>query len=308
MPVIAALGGMAIPALIYAVLNTGDVGRSGWGIPMATDIAFVLGVLSLLGSRVPAGLRLLLLAVAIVDDVGAILVIAVFYSDGIDFTALGGAVAVLLIVLGMRRFGIARTFVYVVPAVVLWLALHESGVHATLAGVALGLLTPARPVNGYPVLDKLQDRLHPISALVIVPLFALANAGVVVRVDALREAASSSIAWGVFAGLVVGKTVGIAGAALLSRRLRIAVLPTGVESRHVFGGAVLAGIGFTVALFIAELSFGGTPQLPEAKLAILAASLTAGILGVLILTKAKPTIVANVPPGLASDPSDPSGL
>ena len=283
MPAIAALGGMAVPALIYLVLNSGGAGREGWGIPIATDIAFVLGTLALLGSRAPTGLRLFLLAVAIIDDIGAIVVIAVFYSDGIDFAALGGAVAMVLVVLVMRR-RIPWPLAYVVPGIVLWFLLHESGVHATIAGVALGLLTPARPVAGRAVLDDLEHRLHPMSALAIVPLFALANAGVTLSADALGDAAGSAIAWGVVLGLVVGKTAGITGAALLARRLRVGTLPEGVGTRHLIGGAALAGIGFTVALFVADLTFAGTDHLAAAKIAILGASITAGTFGVLVLT------------------------
>jgi NhaA family Na+:H+ antiporter len=165
------------------------------------------------------------------------------------------------------------------------LLLHESGVHATIAGVALGLLTPARPVAGHAVLDALQHRLHPISALVVVPLFALANAGVTLRVDVLRDAAGSAIAWGVVLGLVAGKTAGIAGAALLARRLRVGILPAGVETRDLVGGAALAGIGFTVALFIADLTFAGTDRLASAKIAILVASIVAGTVGAIVLTR-----------------------
>jgi Na+:H+ antiporter, NhaA family len=285
MPVIAAVGGMAVPALIYALLNTGGSGRDGWAIPMATDIAFVLGALALLGSRAPAGLRLFLLAVAIVDDLGAIVVIAIFFSDGINLAELAGAGGVLLGVVGMRRIGITHPAAYIAPAVALWLLVHESGVHATLAGVALGLLTPARPVNGRPLLDELQHRLHPISALIVVPLFALANAGMVVRIDTLRDAARSPIAWGIVSGLVLGKTVGIACASLLALRLGIGQLPAGVGTAQLVGGAALAGIGFTVALFIADLTFAGTASLAESKLAVLAASITAASIGSIILTR-----------------------
>ena len=284
MPAIAAVGGMAVPALIYLAFNTGGAGREGWGIPIATDIAFVLGALSLLGSRAPSGLRLFLLAVAIIDDIGAIIVIAVFYSDGIDFAALAGGAGIVVVVVAMRRLHIARPIVFVIPAIVLWFLLHESGVHATIAGVALGLLTPARPIGDRQVLDDLEHRLHPISALVIVPLFALANAGVTLSADALRDAAGSTIAWGVVLGLVVGKTAGITGAALLARRLRVGSLPDDVETRHLIGGAALAGIGFTVALFVADLTFGGTESLAVAKIAILVASIVAGTLGAVVLS------------------------
>jgi NhaA family Na+:H+ antiporter len=287
MPAIAALGGMVVPALIFLALNASGSGREGWGIPIATDIAFVLGALSLLGSRAPIGLRLFLLAVAIIDDIGAIIVIAVFYSDGIDFAALAGGVGVVVVVVAMRKLGIVSPIAYVIPALVLWYLMHESGVHATIAGVALGLLTPARPIGDRAVLDDLEHRLHPISALAIVPLFALANAGVTLSSDALRDAATSRIAWGVVLGLVVGKTVGITGAALLARRLRVGSLPSDVETRHLIGGAALAGIGFTVALFVADLTFGGTENLAVTKIAILVASIVAGTLGAVVLSSTR---------------------
>jgi len=282
MPVIAALGGMALPALLFLVVNAGSATERGWGIPMATDIAFVLGALALLGPRAPSGLRLFLLAVAIVDDLGAIAVIAVAYSSGLSAGYLALAVAVVGFVVLLRWLGASRPAAYAIPAIVLWFAIHESGVHATVAGVAMGLLTPAQPIDGRSVIDELQHRLHPFSALVVVPLFALANAGVVIRGDTLGDLTGSRVAWGIGLGLVVGKTLGVAGAALAAQRLGLGRLPADLAGRHVIGGAMLAGIGFTVALFIAELSFdGGT--LAEAKLAILVASLVAAAAGSAVL-------------------------
>jgi len=278
MPVIAALGGMVLPALLFLALNAGSVTKRGWGIPMATDIAFVLGALALLGSKAPAGLRLFLLAVAIVDDLGAIAVIAVAYSSGLSAGYLAMAVAVMGFVVLLQWVGAARPVMYVIPAVVLWFAIHESGVHATVAGVAMGLLTPAQPVNDRSVIDDLQHSLHPLSALVVVPLFALANAGVVIRGDTLGDLAGSRVGWGIALGLVLGKTLGMAGAALAAQRLGLGRLPADLTRRHVVGGAMLAGIGFTVALFIAELSFDGE-TLAEAKLAILVASCLAAVAG-----------------------------
>ena len=213
--------------------------------------------------------------------------IALFYSDGVDIAALAGAVAVVLAIVAMRTAGLSRPVHYLLPAIALWLLLHESGVHATIAGVALGLLTPARPVRGRAVLDELQHRLHPLSAMAVVPLFALANAGVTLRSDTVRDAATSPIGWGVFLGLLVGKTVGLTAATLLTRRLGIGSLPADIETRHVIGGAALAGIGFTVALFVAELSFTDQARLAEAKLAILAASIVAGTCGALIIGSAR---------------------
>jgi NhaA family Na+:H+ antiporter len=284
MPVIGALGGMVVPATIYIALNSHGAERGGWGIPIATDIAFVLGLLSLLGSRVPSGLRLFLLAIAIIDDIGAIVVIAVFYSEGIDFGALAEAGGAVVAVVALRRLHVTRPIVYVVPAIVLWASLHQSGVHATIAGVALGLLTPVRRVGDRCVIDDLQRRFHPLSALVVVPLFALANVGVNVRLETLSHASTSRVAWGVLIGLVAGKAAGIAGATLLARRLGVAALPAGLGTRHVIGGAVLGGIGFTVALLVADLTFAGTDRLADAKLAILGASILAGAIGGIVLT------------------------
>jgi Na+:H+ antiporter, NhaA family len=278
LPVLAALGGMVAPALIFLAWNLGGPGDKGWGIPMATDLAFALGVLTLLGPRVPPGLKLFLLTLAIVDDIGAIVVIAFFYSEGIDAVWLGGAAASLAVFFLMRAMGARNPLLYVLPALALWVCTFESGVHATIAGVALGLLTPAGSFRDRRVLEQLERRLHLWTSFLVVPVFALANAGVSVGVDALRDAASSHITWGVVSGLVVGKIVGITAATAIGLRLGLGRLPEGMAFRQVVGIAALAGIGFTVSLFVAELAFNGT-SLEEAKLGILGASLTAGLLG-----------------------------
>jgi len=282
LPVLAAFGGMLAPALIFLAWNLSGPGSRGWGIPMATDLAFALGVLALLGSRIPPGLKLFLLTLAIVDDIGAIVVIAVFYSGGIEAAWLGGATAVLAVFFLMRGLGARHPLLYVLPALALWVCTLESGVHATIAGVALGLLTPAGSFRDRRVLELVERRLHLWTSFLVVPVFALANAGVSVGVDALRDAASSRIAWGVVSGLVVGKFVGISAATGIGLWLGLGRLPEGVTFRQVLGVAVVAGIGFTVSLFVAELSFGGR-SLSEAKLGILAASLVAGIIGSLVL-------------------------
>ncbi len=281
-PLVAAFGGMLVPALIYTSLNAGEPSSAGWGVPIATDIAFVLGALALLGKRAPAGLRLFLLAVAIIDDIGGIIVIAIFYSEGLNGTALLIAAGAVLTVIGLRVLGAGHPLSYVLPGAVLWLALHESGIHATISGVILGLLTPVHPVRGWDVRDWLQDRIHPISAGLVIPLFALANAGVMVRPDMLSDALSSRAAIGVFLGLVIGKTIGVFSATMVAVKVGLGTLPAGLDSRDVLGGAALAGIGFTVALFIGELSLEG-PVLAEVKLAILLAALAAAGLGWLIL-------------------------
>ncbi len=211
-PVCAAIGGMALPALIFLACNLGTSATRGWGIPMATDIALTMAVLAILGTTVPGSLRLFLLTLAIVDDIGAILVIAVFYSSGVDGAWLGGGVLVVGLVVALRAANVRMPIVYVVPAFALWYCVFRSGVHATIAGVVLGLLMPAHAVRGRNVLEHLEGRLHPVSSFVIVPIFALANAGVVLRGDAIADAASSRVAWGIVAGLLVGKTIGITGA------------------------------------------------------------------------------------------------
>jgi NhaA family Na+:H+ antiporter len=282
LPAVAALGGMVVPALVYVALNVGGGALDGWAIPMATDIAFAIGVLAILGSRVPGPLKLFMLTLAIVDDVGAIIVIAVFYSKGIDLGWLAGAVGALVLVLLMSRFGANRALLYVVPAALLWVCVFESGVHATLAGVVLGLLTPARPRGGKPVLEQLEHGLHPLSSFVIVPLFALANAGIVLSRDAIDAALASRITLGIVAGLVIGKLVGIMGATLLGIRVGVGRLPDGIRTKHIAGIAALAGIGFTVALFVSDLTFAGR-QLDEAKMGVLGASVLAAAAGMAIL-------------------------
>jgi Na+:H+ antiporter, NhaA family len=313
LPVVAALGGMVVPALLYTALNAGGAGSRGWGIPMATDIAMAIGVLSLLGSRVSPSLKLFLLALAIVDDIGSILVIAAFYSEGVDLGALAVAVVLVGVVLVLRRAGVAAIPVYVVAGVALWLAVHESGIHATLAGVALGLLAPTRPIRRRELIDEaaltdlssvdaametaalarqsvsvvewLEHTLHPWTSFVIVPLFALANAGVPLGARALSDASTSAITYGVLLGLVVGKTVGITLFSWMAARLRIGLLPEGATWRSLVGVAALGGIGFTVSIFIATLAFTSEVHQNEAKVGILLASMLAAVLGSAILLR-----------------------
>jgi NhaA family Na+:H+ antiporter len=307
LPVWAALGGMIVPALIYAAFNAGGEGSDGWGIPMATDIAMAVGVLSLLGSRASPSLKLFLLALAIVDDIGAIVVIAVFYTKDIGGEALLASAGLVMVVVVMRRAGVRSVAPYAVVGVGLWLALHESGVHATLAGVALGLLTPTQPIRhpelvdaaeladvssyeaarqtataareSVSVVEWLEHQLHPWTSFVIVPLFVLANAGVPLSGGAVGDALSSSVAGGIVVGLVVGKFVGIAGFTWLAARLRIARLPEDATWSGILGVSALAGIGFTVSIFITDLAFAGTALEDQAKIAILAASVLAATIG-----------------------------
>jgi NhaA family Na+:H+ antiporter len=293
LPVIAAFGGMIVPAGIYIAVNPG---AEGWGIPVATDIAFALGVFALVARGAPSRLRLFLLTLAVVDDIGAIVVIAFVSAHAIDGAALAGAVGVVIVIVGMQRLGMERISLYVLPGLALWACILASGLHATIAGVILGLLTPARGF-GRPI-PRIEHRLHPISSWFVVPVFALANAGVSLDASALEHAVQSRIAWGVFLGLVVGKIVGISVSTALAVRFRLGTLPARVTPRQVVGVAALGGIGFTVALFTAGLSFTGS-ELAAAKVGILFASVVAAGLGAVLLRtrrrRARTSMVAAVP-------------
>ena len=286
LPFLAAVGGMVVPALLFLVLNAGDAAfRRGWAIPMATDIAFAMGVVALLGRRIPPSLRLFLLTLAIVDDIGAIVVIAAFYTDELALGWLLGALVLVVAVVGLRRLRVHSIWPYVAVGLVLWFCVLESGVHATIAGVALGLLTPAQPVGGRSVLEELEHRFHPVSAFVVVPIFAVANTGIVLSRHSVSAALTSTLAWGVVVGLVVGKPVGITVATVIGRRLRLGRLPPGLGLRHVVGGGMVAGIGFTVSLFVTDLSFSSGPDGDAARLAILTASVAAAALGSVVLVR-----------------------
>ena len=284
-PVLAALGGAALPAIVFALLTLGGEGASGWAIPTATDIAFAVGVLALLGDRVPAGAKLLVLTIAVVDDVVAIAVIAIFYSEGISLAWLGAVGLGLAAIVGLRALGVRRVVAYVPLGVFVWVAMLESGVHATIAGVAVGLLMPAHPIDGRQVLEEVEHRLHPFSSLLVVPLFALANAGIVLDGSTISAAFESRIAWAIAIGLVLGKLFGIAGTIMLVARLGIGKLPDGVSLQHVWGIAALGGIGFTVSLFIAQLAYTDPLTIGTAKFGIFAGSIVSALLGMAILLK-----------------------
>ena len=279
LPAVAALGGVVLPALIFLVLVGGGPEARGWGIPMATDIAFAVGVLALLGDRVPSAAKLLLLSIAIVDDILAIVVIAVVYTATVSLAWLAAAIVGLGAVLVLRRLGVAQIWPYALVGAFVWLATFESGVHATVAGVALGLLTPTGEVGGRNVLEQLEHRLHPLSAFVIVPLFAFVNSGVDLRGGALEQAVDGRLAVAVGGALLVGKTIGIGGAALLAQRLGVGVLPSGVQTRHVWGIAALGGVGFTVSLFVADLAYDTASLTDQAKVGIFAGSLISAAVG-----------------------------
>jgi Na+:H+ antiporter, NhaA family len=285
LPALAAVGGVTLPVLIFLAITAGSGQSAGWAIPAATDIAFAVGAMALLGSRVSSGAKLFLLTIAIVDDVLAIAIIAVVYSHGIDLLWLAGAAAALLAVVALRAAGVARIAAYVPLGLVAWVAMFESGVHATIAGVALGLLTPTGVVAGRPVLERLERRLHPLSAFAIVPLFALANAGVSFGDGVLGDAAGSRVTWGIVVGLVLGKLLGISGATLLGIRLGWGRLPDGVPRGQIWGIAALGGIGFTVSLFIAQLAYDTPDVVDSAKIGVFVGSSISAAVGALLLVR-----------------------
>jgi NhaA family Na+:H+ antiporter len=278
LPAIAALGGMAVPALVYTAWVAGGPGAHAWGVPMATDIAFALGVLALLGSRVRPEAKLFLLAVAIVDDIGAIIVIALFYSSDVSVGWLLGAVAVCAATVALRRVGFSHPAWFLLPGVALWVCVHESGIHATIAGVALAFLLPTGPGAEAGPVERLEHGLLPFTSFVIVPLFALANAGVLLSGDRVVRALESPVTLGIVTGLVLGKIVGITVFSWVAVRLGAARLPRGLDHAEIVAVAAVAGIGFTVSLFVAELALSG-PRLAQAKIGILGASVIAAGLG-----------------------------
>lgn len=284
LPVMAAIGGMIAPALFYTAFNAGTPSVSGWGIPMATDIAFALGVLSLLGNRVPLSLKVFLTALAVVDDLGAVGVIAVFYTHDLSTTYLSYAAAVLLLLMLMNRTGINSLWMYLIPGLVLWYCVLQSGVHATVAGVLLALCIPHKTRKGPPLLSRLEERLHTPVNYFIMPLFALANTALPIKSEMVTHL-SDPIALGVIFGLVVGKPVGIFLFSWLSVTTGLSQLPAGTRFRELAGLGILGGIGFTMAIFIAILAFRDPGQIVEAKIAILVASLASGIFGYLFLSK-----------------------
>jgi NhaA family Na+:H+ antiporter len=329
LPIAAAVGGMVLPALVYVAINRGGDGARGWGIPMATDIAFALGILSLVGPRVPTGLKVFLTALAIVDDLGAVLVIALFYTQAIHMGPLAVAASLTALLVALDRMRVGSLVPFLAIGAVLWLAVHESGVHATVAGVVTALTIPSRTrldtgafsasaralLDAFergetgdglvltspeqqaalhelehaaaavtPPLLRLEHALNRPVALGIMPLFALANAGV--RVDAFGDALASPIAWGVALGLLAGKTLGILGSAALAVGVGVAERPAGVSWRALHGAGWLGGVGFTMALFVTGLAFGEGPRAETAKAGVLVASTVAAVVGHLIVRRA----------------------
>lgn len=328
LPVVAAIGGMVVPAAIYVAFNLGGSGEAlrGWGIPMATDIAFALGVLALLGRRIPSELRVFMLGLAVVDDLGAIAVIAFAYTETIDFAQLGIAAALVVVMMVANRLGLRQPAVTAGLAFVIWVAVLKSGVHATVAGVLIAVLTPATPATSgkqfadeseallaeyrtsivagdrdraevalgeiehlvrltEAPLERMERLLHPWTSYVILPVFALANAGIHFSGGGFSDAlVQNNVAIGIVVGLVVGKPIGIVLFPLVASRLGLVSLPAATKWSHVLGVGFVAGIGFTVAIFVTGLAFGDSPELIDyGKLAVLGASVVAGLLGYVIL-------------------------
>lgn len=325
LPAVAAVGGMVVPAAIYSLFNAGGVGAGGWGIPMATDIAFALGVLALLGQRIPFSLKVFLTALAIVDDLGAMLVIAVFYTDTLVWSYLAMAAGIFGLLIVTNRLGVRHPLVYTIFGIMLWLAFLKSGVHATIAGVLLATTIPSRApidsaqfmiqcrrflndferVDDHPTqindtqrailqalettcertaapLQRFEHTLHPWVSLFIMPVFAFANAGITLTAD-VSGALTDPISLGIIFGLVIGKQLGITSFVWLAVKSGWADLPSGVTIKHVYGVSWLAGVGFTMSLFVATLAFGDSPLLITAKFGILTASVIAGTIGWTIL-------------------------
>ena len=336
LPMVAALGGMVVPAAIYAVMNRGGPGMSGWGVPMATDIAFALGILALLGNRVPIGLKVFLAALAIVDDIGAILVIAIFYSAGVNWSAVAAVVVILLLSAGANAAGVRKPWAFGIIGLLLWGAVIASGVHATVAGVLLAMTIPVRTRideahflgsarraiddfdaaaeltatnpdttilsntdhhtaleelenlvdDARPPLIRMEHALHGIVAFAIMPLFALANAGVALSAESLSGAFASPITLGAIMGLAIGKPLGITGFSWLAVRAGVATLPANVNWPMLAGAGILGGVGFTMALFIAGLAFTDAALLDAAKVGVLTGSAVTGVAGYLLLRSA----------------------
>ena len=289
LPFLAAVGGMAFPALIYLAI-AGSVAPAGWGVPVATDIALAVGLLTMLGPSVAASLRSFLLALAVIDDIGAILVIAFVYSTGINFSWLAAALISIVFIAVLKRTRVTSLIIYSVFAFTLWFSLYKTGVHPTLAGVILGLLTPNIVHEGtkiedtedgsVSVIEWLEHKFHPLSTFFVVPIFAFANTGVVITIDSIEGASQSLIAWGIFFGLVVGKPLGVLFASILAKRSKFAEHSEGMNNSSLLATGSAAGIGFTVAIFIANLAFDDPVNQDIAVLAVIVASLVSALISI----------------------------
>ena len=291
LPFVAAIGGMAFPALIYLAI-AGQVAPAGWGVPVATDIALAVGLLTMIGPSVAASLRSFLLALAVIDDIGAILIIAFVYSTGINFSWLVAALLSIAFIAILKKARATSMIVYSLFAFTLWFSLYKTGVHPTLAGVILGLLTPniAREQTNLDdiedgsvsVIEWLEHKFHPVSTFIVVPVFAFANTGVVITIESIKTASQSLIAWGIFFGLVIGKPLGVLFASLLAKRINVADLPEGVTKSSLVATGSAAGIGFTVAIFIANLAFKDSQTQDIAVLAVIVASVVSALLSLVL--------------------------
>ena len=288
LPLVAAIGGMAMPALIFVGLNMGSPANiSGWAIPAATDIAFALGILSLLGPRVPVALKALLLAIAVIDDIGAITIIALFYSGSIDTAMLGGGALALAAMIVLNRFKVGSSIPYILLAIVLWVFILKSGVHATLAGVAAAMTIPMRARDGSQPLERMEHFLHPWVAFLVIPIFGFANAGV--SLGGLEFAdLLAPLPLGIALGLLIGKQIGIFGFAFIAVKTGLARLPENVGWRQVHGVSLLAAIGFTMSLFIGNLAFDSAAQVDAVKIGVLSGSVIAALAGFFLLKAGLP--------------------
>lgn len=291
LPFVAALGGMLFPALIYLAI-AGSVAPAGWGVPVATDIALAVGLLTMLGPSVAASLRSFLLALAVIDDIGAILVIAFVYSTGINFSWLLAAIVSIAFISVLKKTRVTSLIVYSLFAFTLWFSLYKTGVHPTLAGVILGLMTPNivhertkiedDEDGSVSVIEWLELKFHPLSTFIVVPIFAFANTGVVITSESIRAASQSLIAWGIFFGLVIGKPLGVLFAAVMAKRLKVAEFSDGMNRPSLLASGSAAGIGFTVAIFIANLAFKDSVQQDIAVLAVIVASVVSALVSILL--------------------------
>ncbi len=291
LPFVAALGGMLFPALIYLAI-AGSVAPAGWGVPVATDIALAVGLLTMLGPSVAASLRSFLLALAVIDDIGAILVIAFVYSTGINFSWLAAAIVSIAFISLLKKTRVTSLIVYSLFAFTLWFSLYKTGVHPTLAGVILGLMTPNilykdtkledAEDGSVSVIEWLELKFHPLSTFFVVPIFAFANTGVVITSESTRAASQSLIAWGIFFGLVAGKPLGVLFASLLAKRFKVAELSAGMNSSSLLATGSAAGIGFTVAIFIANLAFDDPINQDIAVLAVIVASVVSALVSIVL--------------------------
>lgn len=284
LPILAAVGAAIVPALIYVLFNKGLDTASGWGIPMATDIAFALAVISLLDKRIPFSLKIFLAALAIVDDLIAILVIALFYSSGIDVHYLLYAGVGLTILVVMNRLNVKNSYLYLIPGLFIWYFVHHSGIHATIAGVLVAMTLPTNDTDEESPLERLEHALVKPVNFLIIPIFAFANTNITI-VNEMLEGLTAPLGLGIGMGLILGKPLGIVMSTFLCYKFGIGQLPEGSNFKHIIGLGLLAGIGFTMSIFISNLSFTDTVLIEEAKLSVLLASIISGILGYIILRK-----------------------